>query len=183
MRTADMALGSYEAAALLGVHYTRPARMAASGLILSRPLAANIKDPSHRAAIYSLRDCERDFAEYEERVAESGGKHYRRPRAWLHLRPQAQRRLAKESRQIEYGDACSIAEAMEIMRLVSTTQLTKLLNSGEIVGRRPWNPRSSGEKIWIVSRRSCEERRKRIIAEETAGTKTGRRKFVLKKDA
>lgn len=180
MAKSDLALGSYEAAALLGVHFTRPAKMADGGLIISRPLGTNRKDPSHRLSIYSEADCERDFAEYEERVREAGGKHYRRPRAWLHLRAQVLKRLAKMTRRIEYADACSIAEAMEIMNLESTTQITRLLVKGELIGRHPWNPRSSSEAIWIISRRSVEERKKRIIADEKAGRKPGIRKFVKK---
>lgn len=180
MARSDLALGSYEAAALLGVHFTRPGRMADAGLIISRPLGSTRKDPSHRLAIYSEADCERDFAEYEERVRESGGKHYRRPRAWLHLREQALKRLAKVEERIEYADACSIAEAMEIMNLESTTQITRLLVKGELIGRHPWNPRCKAATVWIVSRRSVEERRKRIVAAEKAGIKPGIRKFVAK---
>jgi hypothetical protein len=34
--------------------------------------------------------------------------------------------------------------------------------------------------LWIISRRSVEERKRRILAAETAGKKPGMRKFVAK---
>lgn len=177
--TPDVALGSYEAAALMGLHFTRPARMMAAGTLLGRQMAGITASPASQVAVYSRRDCERDYQEYLDRLEEGGGKHYRRPRSWLHLRPQAQRHLAAVEQHIEYSDACSVVEAMRMLNLVSTAQISRMLSEGKIVGRRPWNPRNKQSKsFWIISRRSVEEWRKRIIAREHAGTKPGRRKFV-----
>ena len=179
----DVAIGSWEAAALLGVHWTRPRKMADKGLIESRRLGISRGDRS--AQVYSLASCERDYREYEDRVAAHGGRHERRPRAWLHLRKGMQARLAKAKVHIDYDDACSTADAMRIMRLVSTSQITRLIEAGEIVARKAHNPRQTaatggGSVLWIISRKSCEDRQRRIIAAEAAGKKTGIRKFVKK---
>lgn len=180
--TRDVALGSYEAAALLGIHYTRPGRMMASGKLLGRQMQGIRTSPGSAVAVYSSRDCERDYREYDDRVVAAGGKHTRRPRAWLHLRPKAQQRIAAVKQHIDYADACSIYEAMTMLNLVSTAQVCKMLREGKIVGRRPWSGRNDQSKsFWIVSRRSVEEWRKGIIAREKAGTKPGRRKFVTAK--
>lgn len=177
----DLALGSYEAASVLGVHWTRARLMAEAGKIISRPLASSVTDPSHKLAIYSLEDCERDYREYEDRVAASGGKHYRRPRAWLHLRPVVLKKLAALKHPIEYADAIGMQEAMEILRITSTSQLPRIIADGGIVGRKLWNPRNAGGVLWIISRRSVEQRKAKIVAAEKAGKKTGLRKFVAKK--
>lgn len=178
----DIALGSWEAAALMGVHYTRPGRMMATGKLIGRKLAGVRDDPQSEIAVYSSADCERDYEEYQERVAESGGKHYRRPREWLHLREPVLRRLARERNVVEYSDACSVAEAMAELRLVSTAQVCRMLREGKLVGRRPYSERNDQSKsLWIISRRSVEEWRKSIVAREAAGVKPGLRKFVEKK--
>lgn len=181
---ADIALGSWEAAALLGIHFTRPARMRATGKLIGRTLAGVRDEPQSEIAVYSSADCERDYEEYRERVDESGGKHYRRPRAWLHLREPVLRRLAREKSLVDYSDACSVAEAMQELRLVSTAQVCRMLREGKIVGRRPYSERNNQSKsLWIISRRSVEEWKKGIVAREAAGVKPGRRKFVAKKKA
>lgn len=180
----DIALGSWEAAALLGVHFTRPARMRATGKLIGRTLAGVRDEPQSEIAIYSSADCERDYAEYRDRVDESGGKHYRRPRAWLHLREPVLRRLAREEHLVDYADACSVAEAMHELRLVSTAQVCRMLREGKLIGRRPYSERNDQSKsLWIISRRSVEEWKKNIIAREKAGLKPGLRKFVAKKQS
>jgi hypothetical protein len=176
----DLALGSYEAAAILGVHFTRPRLMAGAGKLITRQLGAGIASPAHIIQIYSLADCEQDYRDYEDRVREHGGRHYRRPRAWLHLRPAALKRLAKAV-PVEFSDACSVSDAAQILNLSSTSLITRLIRNGQIVGRKAWNPRYTAGEQWIISRRSVEERKRDIIARETAGVKTGVRKFVAKK--
>lgn len=178
----DIALGSWEAAALLGIHYTRPARMRATGKLIGRTLAGIRDEPQSEVAVYSSADCERDYEEYLERVEESGGKHYRRPRAWLHLREPVLRRLQRAKNLVDYADACSVAEAMEELRLVSTAQICRMLREGKLIGRRPYSERNVQSKsLWIISRRSVEEWKKSIVAREAAGVKPGRRKFVAKR--
>lgn len=181
-KQADIALGSWEAAALLGMHFTRPARMRATGKLIGKTLAGVRDEPQSEIAVYSSADCERDYQEYLDRVDAGGGRHYRRPRAWLHLREPVLRRLAREEYLVEYADACSVAEAMEELRLVSTAQVCRMLREGKLVGRRPYSERNGQSKsLWIISRRSVEEWKKGIVARETAGVKPGRRKFVEKK--
>lgn len=178
----DIALGSWEAAALLGVHFTRPSRMMATGKLIGRTLAGVRDEPQFAIAVYSSADCERDYEEYRERVDQAGGKHYRRPRAWLHLREPVVRRLAREQNLVEYADACSVAEAMHELRLVSTAQVCRMLREGKLVGRRPYSERNNQSKsLWIISRRSVEEWKKNIVAREAAGVKPGLRKFVKNK--
>lgn len=178
----DIALGSWEAAALMGVHFTRPGRMLSTGKLIGRTLEGIRDEPQSEIAVYSSADCERDYEEYMERVAESGGKHYRRPRAWLHLRDAILRRLAKQKHLVDYADACSIAEAMRELRLVSTAQVSRMLRDGKIAGRRPYSERNGQSKsLWIISRRSVEEWKRSIVAREAAGVKPGLRKFVKNK--
>lgn len=175
----DIALGSWEAAAVMGVQYCRPARMLAAGQLVGRPLAGIVADPHSRVAVYSSDDCERDLREYLERLDPKTGRHYRRPRQWLHLREPVLRRLAKEQHLVDYADACSVAEAMRELRLVSTAQICRMLEEGKLLGRRPYSARNEQTKsLWIVSRRSVEEWKKGIIARERAGVKPGIRKFV-----
>jgi len=178
----DFALGSYEAAAIMGVHFTRPRLMAKAGKLVSRPLASGVKSPKSMIHIYSRLDCDQEFKEYEQRVALNGGTASQRPRAWLHLRPKAQKLLANVV-QIEYADACSVQEASDTLRLAGTSQITRLIRSGDLVGRKAWNPRHSGSQgeAWIISRRSVEERKNKIVAAETVGKKRGIRKFVAKR--
>jgi len=178
----DIALGSWEAAALMGVHFTRPARMLSTGKLIGRTLAGVRDEPQSEIAIYSSEDCERDYDEYEGRVAAGNGKHYRRPRAWLHLRPTVLRRLAREPNLVDYADACSVVEAMQELRLVSTAQVCRMLREGKLVGRRPYSERNIQSKsLWIISRRSVDEWKRGIIAREHAGKKPGLRKFVANK--
>lgn len=182
-KTIDLALGSYEAAAVMGVHYTRPRIMLATGKVIGRHLEGEIEDPAALFCIYSSRDCERDWREYGDRVEAGGGKHYRRSRAWIHMREPALKRLAKLKHPIEYADACSVWEAMLMLNLTSPAQIGLLLRQGKLVGRSPWSQRNEGARqkgLWIVSRRSVEERKKRIIADEVAGKKPGLRKWVEK---
>lgn len=181
MKKKDLAIGSYEAAGLLGVREQTPGKMAQRGELTVKMMASARQKIGLGNVAYSSAECERNFAQYVE--TRRDGKYRGLPRKYLHRRPETIKMLKEEEIQIEFSDACSAAEAMQIMRLKSTSQVTRLLRSGEIIGRRPQNKRAGGEKIWIISRQSCEERKKRIIAEEKSGTKPGRRKFVPKPKA
>lgn len=169
-RLPDLALGSYEAAALMGVHFTRPARMHAAGQIDGREAHAVVGASSRTFLIYSARSCEEDFAEYERR---DGG----RPRDWLHLRPEALRRLAKASPAILYEDAIGVADAAKLLK-VHFTAVYKLVERGKLVARKPWNPRNTKTRVFIVSRASCEQNRREVAAAEKAGTKRGRKRYA-----
>ena len=109
---ACQALGAFEAAAVLGVHYATPAKMAQKGLIVCRtvPLSgAGIK----LAPIFDGRSCEEDYLDYEDKLAEGGSG--KRPRGYLDLRPEALKRLRAVETPITFADAITTAEAAEIL--------------------------------------------------------------------
>lgn len=157
----NLALGSYEAAAVMGVHFTRPRRMFDDGLIDGRAL-----DPVARASedrtrlVYSLKACEANYEDYERRLGVKGREGVMRPRAWLHERPGMLKRLKSLETPILYDDAVGIGEAAKIVG-VHWTLIGRLVNDGKIVGRVVWNPRRGSPRFWIVSRASCEAERKR----------------------
>lgn len=171
-----VAIGSYEAAALMGVHFTQPRRMVDKGQLAAHIVAdsAYTPSPSRAYAIYDAKECEANYADYEERVAEHGGSHYRRPRSWLHLRSEALRKLKAVKQHIDFADAIGIGEAAKILG-VHASFVPRLIEQGRILGRRPWNPRGvTGAKIYIVSRRSCQQNVRDIRAAEANGKKPGR---------
>lgn len=173
------AVGSYEAACLMGVHFTTPNRMIDKGLLtgLVSGYSAYTDQPSREYAIYDGAECERNFLEYEEKVAERGGKSDRRPRSWLHLRPEVLKRLRAVEPKIEFSDAIGASEAARILG-VHVTFIARMVRGGHIKGRQPWNPRSPGRTsgIWIISRSSCQENAKKVRSLEAAGKKVGRKR-------
>lgn len=158
----DLALGSYEAAALMGVHFTRPRRMFDDGILDGRRLdpvwvAASPRD----TLIYSSVACEKNYEEYEEgQVQRTRGC---RPRAWLSERPKAMKLLKSLVVRITYDDAIGTAEAAKILG-VHHTLIRKLVADGKIVARQAWNPRYSAGRFYIISRKSCEQNRKDYAA-------------------
>lgn len=165
----DLALGSYEAAGVLGCHFTKPAQMQAKGMIEGRECPEIYsKGSDRRILIYSLASCEENWREYERR---GGG----RPRTWLDDRPPALKRLASARPAILYADAVGVGEAAEILG-VHPTLVYRMARDGKIVARQPWNPRRSGPRFLIVSRRSCEQNRRETAAREAAGKKPGRKR-------
>lgn len=169
----DLALGSYEAAALMGLHFTRPGRMHAAGQLAGRETASLPHGTGERRMVlYSARACEEDYAEYEKR---DGG----RPRDWLHLRPVALQRLAKVSPAILYDDAIGVMDAARMLGL-HFTGVCKLIERGKLVARKPWNPRHRKSRVLIVSRRSVEANKREVAAQEAAGKKRGRKRNLRK---
>lgn len=178
MARKDLALGSYEAAALMGVHFTRPGRMFDAGTLVGRvldPIAANKSDRAF--VIYSALACEENFVEYEETQSGKAGRVFR-PRAWLDDRPGMLKRLAAMTPDISYADAVGTAEAAKILN-VHVSLVQRLIATGKILGRTPWNPRhSGGSRCVIISRRSCEANRREVAAAEKAGKKRGRARYA-----
>ena len=125
-------------------------------------------------AIYDGEECEANFSEYEEKIAALGGKHDRRPRAWLHLRPEVIRRLKAVQEPIDFADAVTLVEAAKILS-VHISLVPRMIAKGQIVGRVPWNPRGikAAARNWIVSRKSCQANIRETRAREVAGTKPG----------
>jgi hypothetical protein len=172
----DQALGSYEAACLLGMHWGQPSKLLAKGVLTAHvaPESAYSEDPTRFPAIYDGREIEKNYLEYEEKVAALGGQHDRRPRAWLHLRPEAIRRLKAIPEPIDFADAVTLVEAAKILS-VHISLVPRMIAGGKIVGRVPWNPRGvkAAARNWIVSRKSCQANIKETRAREVAGTKPG----------
>lgn len=168
----DEAIGAFEAAALLGVHFTKPMRMWERGEISARELAG---DDSRRFVVYSRRDCDQNYADYES--AERTG----RPRTRVADRPLAQRRLAaKGVPKIAFGDAIGAKEAAEILG-VWYSLIPRLAREKKIVGRILWSERAGGPKLWIFSRESVERRAAESRKLEGAGQKVGRPRTALQK--
>lgn len=162
----DLALGSCEAAALMGVHFTKPAKMQEAGQIEGRECQEIYsKGSSRRFVIYSAASCEENYREYGRR---QGG----RPRTCLGDRPAALKRLAVAKPAVLYDDAIGVGEAAELMS-VHPTLIYRMAREGAIVARRPWNPRKRAPRVLIISKRSCEKNHRETLAREAAGTKPG----------
>ena len=170
----DMALGSWEAACLLGTHWTQPKKMAEKGLLTTRVLRSPIvKNPDRFFSVYSMDECEQDFADYDEAMRAGGtGK---RERASVGERPSMLKRLAAVKHKITFGDAVSSGEASEILG-VHWTFCTRLALAGKIIGRILINDRNRGGRCWIFSRASCEANVSLARRLEAAGTKKGRKR-------
>lgn len=169
------AIGSYEAAALMGVHYTQPRKMVEKGLLSAHIIveSAYTDAPTRNYAIYNAQECEANWAEYDEAYKARGGKTVRRPRANLAARPECLRRLKAVKHHIDFDDAIGICEASKVLS-VHASFVPRLVSSGKIVGRIAWNPRGAGSRVYIVSRKSCQQNAKTVRAAEAAGTKKGR---------
>jgi hypothetical protein len=168
----DQAIGSWEAASLLGVHWTTPARMVEKGLLTSRTLSSPVvSDPERVFTVYSLAECEADWEDYAEKLKQGGtGK---RPRANVDLRPPMVKLLAAVENKIAFGDAVSSGEAAEIMG-VHWTFPSRMAQQGKIVGRIVVNARNNRSRCWIYSRASCEANVSLARRLQSAGTKKGR---------
>lgn len=169
----DQAVGAYEAAAIMGVHFTTPRKMVLKGLLTAHQSGSvHSDDPSRVTAIYDGREAEWDYEEYEDKVAARGGKSDRRPRSWLHLRPAVERQLRAVKTPIAFDDAITLSDAAELMG-VNWTLVARMLREGKLVGRVAWTGRGVGNKLWIVSRKSVRNNIRAVKAAEAAGTKPG----------
>jgi hypothetical protein len=181
IKTTPQAVGAAEAAALLGMHWVMPGRLAERGLLTVSVsgVSASVDDPERRYAIYDSAECDANFEEYEDRVAARGGKSERRPRSWLHMRPVVLKHLAGAA-PVDFSDALTLSEAAALLG-VHYTLVPRMLRAGKIAGRVAWNPRGRGEsRVWIVSRASCLANVREVKALEAAGKKPGlpRRKLA-----
>jgi hypothetical protein len=168
----DMAIGSWEAACVLGVHWTTPHRMAEKGLLTTRTLASPVaSDPERVFTVYSLAECEKDWEDYAEKLKEGGtGK---RPRAGVDLRPPMLKLLAAVEHKIAFGDAIGTGTAAEIMALHWSFP-TRMATQGKIVARILTNDRNNRSRCWIFSRAACEANASVARRLQAAGTKKGR---------
>lgn len=170
---ACQALGAFEAAAVMGVHFATPAKMVEKGLVAARlvPLVGGAKV----TPIFDGRSCEENYLDYEQQLSEGGSG--KRPRGYLHQRPDVLRRLAAVESPIAFADAVTSSEAAEILS-VHVSFIARMIARGDIVGRRLWSPRGAAERIYLVSRQSCVENAQKVRREQAVGGKVGRpRKF------
>jgi len=171
------AVGSAEAAAIMGIHFTQPRRMVEKGLLTAYqpPMSLYTDSPSRRVAIYDGGECAANYEAYDERCLARGGKINSRPREWVHTRPEALRHLKAVKTPIAFADAIGMAEAAQILQ-VHESLIPRMVASGKIIGRRPWNPRGGGGRIYILSRESCQANVREMKAREAAGKKPGRKR-------
>lgn len=175
MRHFRQAVGPFEAAAIMGVHFTVPPRMADRGLLSVHRMGESSagEDQERAYSIYDGAECEENYREYDAKVSSRGGKSDRRPRAWLHLRPDVIKHLKSIKTPIAFDDAIGVMEAAKLLG-VSHTLVPRYLRDGRLVGRVLWSHRGRGTRVWIVSRKSCLANAREFRAREAAGTKPGR---------
>jgi len=168
---ARQAVGAAEAAAIMGVHWSTPARMVQKGLISAHE--CDPRSPGTQGlkvvAIYDGLECEENYLDYQKNGPEC------RPRAHLHQRDEVIDHLAAVEKPIAFSDACGAGEAAAILK-VHASFLTRLVEAGEIVGRAPWNPRArgGGTRNWIFSRESCYSNVAKAAKLAAGGKKHGR---------
>lgn len=173
----DQAIGSWEASCLLGVHWTVPGQMVKKGLLTSRTLRSPVSDGDTRVfAVYSSRECLRDWEEYEERQKSLR----RRPRAHADRRPEGLRHLKQIEHPIRFGDAIGVGEAAEILG-VHWTFPPRMARAGKIIGRMVHNGRDgrAADRLWIFSRASCEANAAETKRLTASGKKKGRPRASL----
>lgn len=170
----DVALGSWEAACLLGVHWTQAGRMSQKGLLTKRTLKSpTVSDPERTFAIYSRNECEENFSEYEAKMREGGTG--RRARTAISERMAMLKRLAGVEQHIAFDDAISTGEAGEILG-VHWTFPPRMAQAGKVVGRVLVNGRNNRSRCWIFSRASCIANVREARRLEDAGKKRGRKR-------
>lgn len=172
----DIALGAWEAACVAGVHPSRIKRMAEVGHVIYRPMGSawsRGEDRRNEYLLYSLHDCDENYRDYVTEFVERGGRMPYRPRSdeWLSKHDDMMRRLANVE-PIHYDDAISTAQASAILG-VHITWVNAMIREDKIKARVAINDRRSGGRVYIVSRRSCEQNRAAASAAERAGTKPG----------
>jgi hypothetical protein len=168
------ALGPYEAACLLGVHYTRIPRMAEQGVLRYRTLKSSTK--TDRLRVYSWTDVEENWRDYEHLFRT--GQLPRRPRANVDLRPGILREVLAIESHIEFDDAISAYEAAEIMG-VWWTWPPRMVAAGVIAGRTLLSHREGPSRARIYSRRSCEENVQTARRMAREGPQIGRKRHAL----
>lgn len=169
------AVGVAEAAAIMGVHWATPSRMLEKGMLTAHVCQSRSASTLGERAvcIFDGRECEENYLDYAQKIAERGGMNDARPRANLDSRETVLKHLAAVE-PIAFDDACGSGEAAEILG-VHASFLTRMVKKKEIVGRSPWNPRGKGAtRNWIFSRASCHRNAATTRKLEVSGKKKGR---------
>ena len=162
----DEAISAQEAAAIMGVHFTRPARMASAGLIETVDILVGISISGDRLSkVYSRLQAEENYEEY---ILSLKRRVRRRPREYLDERSEVFEYLAAEGRpKIALHDAIGTAEAGKILS-VSTSWVSSLALENQIIGRVSWSGRAVN-RTWIISKASCIENRLSIERKKLSG--------------
>jgi hypothetical protein len=159
------AIGQYEAAALMGVHFSRPTRMARDGILVAHVMRAH---GSRKICFFERRQCEENWQQYLQMPS------FGRPRSRLDEREEILRRLADESRpRIAVDDAICTEQAAELLGCYPTL-ISRLAKQGKIVGRRLLSGRGDENRLWIYSRRSCIAHAEIYASLMLTGSKRGR---------
>lgn len=167
------ALGAWEAACLLGVHFSRPQAMAEKGLIDGKIIWAS---GDRKIRVYGRESIDRNLREYE--ADRRAGGVIGQPRQHLDRRQEMTRQLADRSRpRIAYDDAISVYQAAEILG-VFPTRVPRIVAEGKIVGRVAQSGRAGNSRLWILSAESVERHAREIREAEEAGTKRGRPRIM-----
>jgi len=157
------AVGTYEAAALMGVTPERPAWSAARKRIASTRLRL-LGKRKRTFLVYDGESCEADYRAYRRRVADHGGTHYRRPRSRLADREVMLPKLAALEVRIDFADVMSVREAARMLGIAESF-VTRMVRQGRLVGRRLHSEDFKLTKrraVYIISRRSCVATRDKI---------------------
>jgi hypothetical protein len=146
------ALGAYEASCVLGVHWTRVPKMANAGILTARTLTSS--RGTKRIRVYSFENCQENWQSYVDELR--SGDRGKRERSHADKRPEMLKALKAVEHHVDFYDAVGIYEAAEILG-VWYTFLSRLVERGDVVGRKLISFRESTTRAWIYSRRSCEE--------------------------
>jgi hypothetical protein len=174
-RAVSQAVGAHEAAAIMGLHWSLPARMVSKGWLSASELEG-AGQGLRSFVVYDGSECDKNYREYDAHVAARGGKHDRRPRAWLHLRQPMIAKLAAIAEPIAFGDAIGVLEAASILG-VHPSFVPRLIKAGDIVGRRLHSRDQTTTRhraVYICSRTSCIENAKIVRQKQHEGAKVGR---------
>jgi hypothetical protein len=148
----------------MGVHFTRPQKMASQGLLASHVLRVNT---GRQFAIYERRQCEENWLEY---LAGAAG----RPRTAISSRLEMLRLLDHEYRpRIAVDDAICTYEAAELLGCFHTL-VPRLALQCKIIGRRLISRRADESRLWIFSRKSCLANASRYDSDMATGRRVGR---------
>ena len=171
------AVGGFEAAAIMGLHFTVPYRLAKTGKLTAH--AHDAGQTGKRVTFFDGGECEQNWCEYAEKMAVEGGTG-KRPRTNDKYRKAALKHLAGVEHKIQLSDAISIAEAAEIMG-THNTWTVRLAREGKLIARRLWSPRAVKAAQWMVSRKSALANLADAKATFATGKMQGRVRYSLKK--
>jgi hypothetical protein len=177
----DLAVNADEAAAVMGVHFTQPVKMGRLEKIRAKEFPTFWKaQPVHGPSVFSLRDCEKSFLEYMERLREGGGKVQRQPRKSLENRTIVFDYLEGQPK-ILFSDAIGTSEAAEILQCHATYAL-KLCQTNRVLTRKGWSRKVNAasptrKRNYIISRKSVVKYLHEMKQLEASGSKRGVLKY------